>query len=158
MWHVLVSEVTYLDPGQSCSLVNIIEVYILPHQLVLKRIVTFSIWIVASLMIECWIIGAHTHIQRCMHPCMHASIHAHMHTQSSCGKWHAQLAENLFANNLKVFPYQTPQRPRFTWSRHIIRLRHMKDHVRADYITTQIFVYVLWYSNGAVILYYSFHH
>ena len=29
---VLVSEFNYLDPGQSCSLVYIIEVYILPHQ------------------------------------------------------------------------------------------------------------------------------
>ena len=95
-------------------------------------------------------------------PCMHASTHActrtHADTQSSCGRWHAQLAVNLlFANNLKVFPYRTPQRPtsRFTWARLTIQLRHVEHQVRANYIITRIFVYVLWHSNSTVMIKYS---
>ena len=104
---------------------------------VLKRIVIFAIWIVASLTIEYRIIGVHTH------------------TQSSSGRWHTQLAANLlFANRLKVFPYRTPQRPRFTWARHTIRSRHMEHHVRANYVITRISVYVLWHSNDTVMIEY----
>ena len=125
--------------------------------LVLKRIVIFAIWIVASLMIKYRIICAHT--QRRMHrihACMQA--HTHAHTQSSCGRWHAQLAVNLlFANNLEVFPYRTPQRPtsRFTWARLTIQLRYVEHQVRANYIITRIFVYVLWHSNSTVMIKYS---
>ena len=48
----------------------------------------------------------------------------------------------FFANNLEVFPYRTPPRPRLTGARHTM-IKTREHHMRADYITTQIFVYVL---------------
>ena len=116
----------------------------LPYsQVVLKRIVIFAIRIVAIPNNLC----THTHADACINPCMHTRMHTHVctcmyaharmhthvctrthahthahtqsHTLSSCGRWHAQLAANLFfTNNLEVFPYRTPQRPtcRLNWA------------------------------------------
>ena len=106
----------------------------------------FAIRIVASLIIECRIIGTHTHPRS-----MHIGTHAHTHTHTHTHTWHAQLAANLpFVNNLEEFPYRTPQRTRFTWARHTIWSRHVEHYVRADYVITRIFVHVLWHSNGTV--------
>ena len=112
---------------------------------VLKRIVIFAIRIVASLTIEYQIIGAHTLTHRRMHPCMHARKHTRMHTntQSSCSRWHTQLAANLFANNLEVFPRTGLLKGIDLLQLAILQSRRVKHHVRTNYVITWIFVYVL---------------
>ena len=39
---------------------------------------------------------AHTHAHKHTHTCTQAHTHMHTHTQSSSGRWHAQLVANLF--------------------------------------------------------------
>ena len=85
----------------------------------------------------------------------HTCTHTHTHKVVVAGGTHNLQWKFLFANNLEVFPYRTSQRHRFTWACLTIRLRHVEHHVRADYINTRMFVYVLWHSNSTVTIKYS---
>ena len=88
--------------------------------------------------IEYQIIGAHT----CTHRDVCIHTHTHTHKVVVAGGMHNVQRTFFFANNLEVFPYRIPPRPRLTGARYTT-IKTREHHMRANYITTRIFVYVL---------------
>ena len=77
---------------------------------------------------------------------MHTQRRMHPYTQTQkvvvAGGMHNVQRTFFFANNLEVFLYRIPPRPRLTGARYTT-IKTREHHMRANYVITWIFVYML---------------